>query len=108
MIPAEDAPKLESDFHSAFNDRMVNKVNTRKEFFRVTLDEIRHFLDREGIDAASAKFTMRAEARQFRESQAIDALPEKQREKALQRILESDASGDGDSEESGIDDQNED
>jgi hypothetical protein len=88
MIPTEDAPKLESDFHAAFTDRMINKVNTRKEFFRVSIDEIRRFLNKEGIDINTARFTMKAEAREYRESQAIDALPGTQREKELQRILE--------------------
>lgn len=40
MIFSEDAPKLEAALHRAFEDRKLNMVNTRREFFRVTLDEI--------------------------------------------------------------------
>lgn len=40
MIFSEDAPKLEAALHKAFEDRKLNMVNTRREFFRVTLDEI--------------------------------------------------------------------
>lgn len=40
MIFTEDAPALESKLHTYFDDKRVNKVNKRKEFFRVSLDEI--------------------------------------------------------------------
>ena len=40
MIFSEDAPKLEVALHKAFEDRKLNMVNTRRKFFRVTLDEI--------------------------------------------------------------------
>jgi hypothetical protein len=40
MIFSEDAPKLENVLHKTFNDYRVNKVNNRKEFFRVSLKEI--------------------------------------------------------------------
>lgn len=41
IIYAEDAPGLESKLHKAFAHRRVNVVNHRKEYFRVTLDDIR-------------------------------------------------------------------
>jgi len=41
MIYSEDAPSLEAELHRRFADRRVNLVNMRREFFRVTLDEIR-------------------------------------------------------------------
>lgn len=40
LIFSDDAPSLENALHRAFDSRRVNAVNTRKEFFRVTLDEI--------------------------------------------------------------------
>lgn len=40
MIFSEDAPALENALHAHFADRAINKVNSRKEFFRVSLDEI--------------------------------------------------------------------
>jgi hypothetical protein len=40
MIFSEDAPSLEGALHEHFADRTINKVNPRKEFFRVRLDEI--------------------------------------------------------------------
>ena len=41
MIFSENAPALEAALHRAFEDRKVNMVNPRREFFRVTLDEIK-------------------------------------------------------------------
>jgi hypothetical protein len=49
--------------------RQVNKVNYRKEFFRASLAEIRREIESLGI---SCKWTMAAEAREYRESQAIE------------------------------------
>lgn len=41
LIFSENAPKLESTLHQYFDDKRVNKVNTRKEFYRVDLEEIK-------------------------------------------------------------------
>lgn len=40
MIFSEDAPALESALHKAFENKKVNMMNNRKEFFNVTLEEI--------------------------------------------------------------------
>ncbi len=40
MIHTENAPELERVLHQRFHERRVNLINERKEFFRVTLDEI--------------------------------------------------------------------
>lgn len=41
MISSEDAPSLETTLHKAFDDKRVNAVNMRKEFFKVGLEDIR-------------------------------------------------------------------
>lgn len=41
LIFTEDAPKLESALHKAFENKKVNMINHRREFFKVTLDEIK-------------------------------------------------------------------
>lgn len=41
MIYSEDAPALENRLHKHFATRRVNLINLRREFFTVTLDEIR-------------------------------------------------------------------
>jgi len=40
MIATDDAPGLESRLHAMFGHRRVNRVNLRKEFFAVHLEEI--------------------------------------------------------------------
>jgi hypothetical protein len=41
LIYSEDAPTLETTLHQEFADRRINKVNLRREYFRVSLEEIR-------------------------------------------------------------------
>ena len=41
MIFSEDAPALEAKLHRAFEDRKLNLVNQRREFFKVSLKEIK-------------------------------------------------------------------
>lgn len=69
LIASDDAPALERSLHRHFLSMQINKVNPRKEFFRVRLGEIRAELERMGIHAA---WTMTAEAAEYRESMAID------------------------------------
>ena len=46
IVFSEDAVTLETRLHQEFADRRVNKVNPRREFFRVTPAEVRHALTR--------------------------------------------------------------
>lgn len=73
MIMSDDAPALERKLHNHFLLKQVNKVNHRKEFFRTSLSEIRDELESLGVEA---KWTMVAEAAEYRESLAIDKLIE--------------------------------
>ena len=69
MIFTEDAPGLEAALHHAFADRKLNFVNTRREFFNVTLDEIKKVV-RENYDK-TVEFVDVAPAEQFRETLAM-------------------------------------
>ena len=40
MMFSDDAPALEHNLHEVFENKRVNLVNRRKEFYKVTLDEI--------------------------------------------------------------------
>jgi DNA repair exonuclease SbcCD ATPase subunit len=42
MISSDDAPALEGRLHKAFNAHRVNAVNMRKEFFKVSLEDIKN------------------------------------------------------------------
>lgn len=66
MIFSEDAPALETALHKAFEERKLNMVNTRREFFQVTLDEI-EVVVKKNFDK-TVEFTRVAPAEQYRES----------------------------------------
>lgn len=68
MIFSDDAPGLETALHTKFADRRLNLVNPRKEYFRVTLDEISQFARSQGLDV---EFVDTPEAKQYRESEAM-------------------------------------
>ncbi len=66
MIFTDDAPGLEAALHNAFADRKLNFINQRREFFNVTLDEIKMVVQ-ENYDK-TVEFVDVAPAEQFRES----------------------------------------
>lgn len=68
-IFSEDAPALENALHKAFESRRVNKVNSRKEFFHVTLDEIKQEVEKNFNK--TVEYTKYAEAMEYRQSLKI-------------------------------------
>jgi len=66
IIYSENAPQLEFNLHKRFSERRLNRVNQRKEFFKVTLEEIEEFIKEHAN--AEIEFTKLAEAREFRET----------------------------------------
>jgi hypothetical protein len=78
MIYSDDAPTLERLLHEQFDDLRINKVNYRKEFFRVPLDRVRAFAEEKGFQTT---FTMVAEARDYRETQALEKMTPDERQK---------------------------
>lgn len=69
MIFSADAPALETALHTTFKNKAVNKVNPRKEFFNVSLEDIEKVV-KENHNAV-VTFTKVAEAAQYRESLKI-------------------------------------
>lgn len=69
MIFSQDAPDLENTLHNTFRSKQVNRVNDRKEFFKVSLNEIESVV-KENYNA-TVTFTMMAEAYQYRETLKI-------------------------------------
>ncbi len=69
MIYSEDAPALESSLHKKFLASQLNKANKRKEFFRVDLKDIKSTVEEMGL---KARWTIEAEAREFRETLALE------------------------------------
>ena len=69
MIFSDDAPTLENNLHKEFDDKKVNMVNGRKEFFHVTLEEIKEAVKKYNENIIEIKDTPDAE--QYRESLLI-------------------------------------
>ena len=66
LIFSEDAPGLEAILHQHFDTARVNKVNSRKEFFRVDLDEIKKVVLEH--HNATVKFVDIPDAMEYRET----------------------------------------
>jgi hypothetical protein len=64
----EITPGLENKLHRLFNDRRINRVNERKEFFRVTIEEIAEAVR---SNHGEIEFTMAAEAADYRKTLAL-------------------------------------
>lgn len=69
MIFSDDAPKLESALHAAFEKNKVNMINGRKEFFNVSLDEIEKIIRKNHDKLVEIK--KEPDAEQYRETQII-------------------------------------
>lgn len=75
LIFSYDAPALETKLHKAFEDKKVNVVNQRKEFFNVTLDEIKKVVT-EKVDK-SVEFVDYPEADEFRSTLKLKSMQKK-------------------------------
>ena len=73
LIFSQDAPALETALHHELNDRRVNKVNLRKEFFNVSAEELQQMVERYDPTAA---FRLTALAEQYRQSLSITEVPD--------------------------------
>lgn len=70
MIYSENAPDLEKHLHRVFEARRMNLVNSRKEFFKVSLDDVVEAVKEK---STTVEFTMKAEAEDYRKTLAIIA-----------------------------------
>ena len=75
FIFSEDAVSLEQKLHDILNDKRLNKINLRKEFFNVTVDYLEGLVQE--IDP-SAEFNKTMIAEQYRQSLAINELIEEE------------------------------
>ena len=70
LVYSDNAPEMENALHKKFANQRLNLVNTRKEFFRVPLDDIQ----KEVLKVSpKAIFTMTAVANEYQESEVIRA-----------------------------------
>lgn len=69
FIFSDNAVELEQKMHNALNNNRVNKVNLRKEFFKVSLDDLEELV--QDIDP-SAEFTKTMLAEQYHQTLSIE------------------------------------
>jgi hypothetical protein len=68
MIFSDDAVNLESKMHEILDEKRVNKVNKRKEFFYSSIDELENIVTQ--IDPA-AEFNRTLLAEEYRQTQSM-------------------------------------
>ena len=88
MIYSEDAPELEAALHRAFENRRVNLVNLRKEFFAVTLRDVEQAATEKH---GSVEFTRAAEAEEYRKTVALREAEEADADEPTVQAVVSDA-----------------
>lgn len=71
FIFSNNAAALEGDIHKRLNSQRVNKVNYRKEFFRLPLDELEALVQE--LDP-TAEFNRTMAAEQYKQSLSADAM----------------------------------
>lgn len=68
MIHSENAPELENKLHAHFDKYRLNHINRRKEYFKVSLEEIEKVVQE---NHGTIEFIVEPEAREYRESLVI-------------------------------------
>ncbi len=84
LIFADDAVGLEHYLHTTFSNKRVNKVNLRKEFFKVSLDDIEKVVE---SCCPSAEFRRTALAEQYRQSLTMSEAASELNEEDLKESL---------------------
>lgn len=71
FIFSDDAVSLENKLHTILNEKRVNKVNLRKEFFNTTIDELEELVV---TIEPTAEFNKTMIAEEFRQSQSTNSI----------------------------------
>ncbi len=77
MVYADNAPGMENEMHRRMESTRMNLVNRRREFFRISLDEIEGHVH--AVLGADAEFIRLMPAPEYRESLAMQAKREGER-----------------------------
>lgn len=71
MVFSSDVPALEKKLHKILEGHRVNRVNSRKEFFRAPISQIKQVVEESGY---LVHWTTKAEAAEYRESKKLERL----------------------------------
>ncbi len=89
MISCDDAPRLENALHFALRRHAVNRVNPRKEFFRIDIETIRAIVEE---NHGVVEYVADPIALQYRESLTISA----EDQEFIERVYEAEEPNDAD------------
>ena len=95
MIESDDAPALETMLHKKLAFAQVNRINSRKEFFRLSLTRLKSIIEECGV---KTQWTMVAAAQEYRDSLSISKDPEEMKKWEKREVFKYDSYSD-DSEE---------
>lgn len=70
FIFSKNAYELENNLHQRFDSKRVNKVNNRKEFFRITMNDVKQIVEEN--KGAVHSFVEKPEAEEYRETLMIE------------------------------------
>ena len=73
FIFSEDAYNLESSLHERFDNKRVNKINRRKEFFNITIDDVKKIVEENKASVHS--FVEEPEAEEYYDSLKMAEMP---------------------------------
>ena len=85
MISCEDAPSLENALHRKLYKQRLNKVNIRKEFFRVDFQAIREVIE---AHHGAVDYVAEPAALEYRESERMSSEDSEFVEKVLRSVIE--------------------
>ncbi len=88
MISCDDAPSLENALHREFHKHRVNKVNFRKEFFRIDIESIKQIVE---ANCGTVDYVADPEAFEYRESLNMNEDDYEFIERTMEPIGEHDA-----------------
>ena len=74
FIFSEDAYNLESSLHERFDRNRVNKINRRKEFFNISIDDVKQIVEENKASVHS--FVEKPDAEEYYDSLKIAEMPE--------------------------------
>ncbi|MDE5945993.1 MAG: GIY-YIG nuclease family protein, partial [Oscillospiraceae bacterium] len=73
FIFSNNASELEKQLHKELNNYRVNKVNLRKEFFKISIDDLEQLVQR---ISPTAEFNKTMLAEQYKQGMSIENIPE--------------------------------
>jgi len=83
MIYSENAPELENNLHKAFEVNRLNLINRRREYFDLTIEDIKTAVKE---NHGEVEFIIEPEAKEYRESITLKEQMQKKNREIIHEI----------------------